>query len=205
MFTFKKIALVGAVALTALSMSCSDDKDDGDKLDTPTAPSYKFNEPGEATIGGIGSKYGSSIDLDLNKVYKVDDLKGTVINDVDLVFDATNIWVPLGIAESEDESIKTLVDKFKGTTSGATIFDAKDITDGDGLVEAMWEALPVSMGGDGGGVLTSIIATSGKTFGVITSSQNLAYVTVKAIDGEKSAKTIKLTVSLVKKEDVSGD
>jgi len=88
MFTFKKFAVVSVAALTAFTISCSDDKDDGDKLIIPSG----YDNSKVVTLGGSSNKTdGSFLDADGSiTVY----LSGTAPKDkIDLVFDGKNLFV----------------------------------------------------------------------------------------------------------------
>lgn len=184
MFTFKKFAAVGVAAFVALSMSsCSDDP-----ADDPPPPSFDVGE-GEAALGGVNnSEYGSSLDIDANKVYKISAVTASVANDIDIIFDGTNVYTPNSIKVSTAASVSELKGKYTNSTSTALIFPvSSSTTTDDGLRDDFAEYE---------GEDTIISNTSkGKKFGVLTSTGDaLALVTVK----EKEGESILVTLLIVK-------
>jgi len=186
MFTFKKYALVGVVALAALSMSCSDDKDDP----APEPPKYNVGA-GEAALGGVSnSAYGSSLDIDANHVYMIADLSASVVNEIDLIFDGTNIWTPNTIKTSTDSKAATLKSKYTGSNSTATIFSVPATAATDADLIAAFIASP-----DGVDLVISDTSV-GKKFGILTNStdQRIALVEVKQKDAASGSILISLLI-----------
>jgi len=182
MFTFKKFAIVGIAALTTLFISCSDDnKDDED------APPSWTPGTGEAILGGVSnSAYGSSLDIDADRVYMVSELSGTVPNLIDIIFDGTNIWTPNSIKSSTETTLKN---KYTASTSTAQIFNVgASVTTAEQLVDAFLESSDEDI------IISSV--SVGKKFGVLTSEGDvLALVTVKE---KNDAAGVSIRISLVK-------
>ena len=189
MCSLKKYALIGVAALTAFTISCSDkdedDKDEGGKF---------VVKAGEAALGGIGSSdYGSSLDIDAsNKVYTLDQVTASVANDIDVIFDGTNIYTPHSIKTAGGNDIKSIKDKYTNSSSDAFIFKVSSSTTTDDDLLEVFGDLPDS---EPDAVISGI--STGKKFGVLTSEgDKLVLVTVK----EKNGQNILVTLMVVEAE-----
>jgi len=184
MCSLKKYALIGVAALTAFTISCSDDEGgDGDDK--------KFEvKKGEAALGGIGSTdYGSSLDIDAdNKVYMLSEVTASVANDIDVIFDGTNIWTPHSI-KSAGSDIAAIKNKYTSSTSDAFIFKVSSSTTTEDDLREVFTDLPDD---EPDAVISSV--STGKKFGVLTSDgDKLVLVTVK----EKGGQNILVTLMVV--------
>jgi len=173
MFTFKKFAAIGVAAFTALTISsCSDTEDDEEE--GSSKPSFNVGA-GEVVLGGINSTDGSSLDIDANdKVYKLSEVTSSIANEIDVIFDGTNVWTPNSVKSSSVSSLKS---KYTSSTSTALIFNvpASAETDDD-LIDAFQNAPDED---------AVVVASKDKKFGVLSSTGSiLALVTIKDKDGE---------------------
>jgi hypothetical protein len=178
MFSIKKYALIGVAALTAFTISCSDDEKGEDGPD-PWKPGA-----GENVLGGVNSSdYGSSLDIDKNTVYKIGQLSG-VKNDIDIVFDGTNVWTPNSITKST--GIASLKDALAGSSSDAVIFNVPSTASTTEDLRQAFEDSP-----DEDIVINN--TSKGKKFGVLTSEGDLlALVTIKDKNTETGSIYIEL-------------
>jgi len=184
MFTFKKFAAVGVAAFAAFTFSsCSDGE--GDDEEGGESPSYTVGAD-EAALGGASNNtYGSSLDIDVKpaRVYKISEVTSTVANEIDIIFDGTNVYTPASIQTSTASAVATLKSKYANSTSGAYIFAVPSNIDatvngGQQLVNAYLDAQDANA--------NDLIITDtsvGKKFGVQSSiGTTLALVTVKQKD-----------------------
>jgi len=177
MFSIKKYAIVGVAALTAFTISCSDEEKSESK--------YVYDKTGSVTLYGAGSNAGgSSLDIDGSsfKVCTVTQLNnGTCAkSDIDVVFDGQNAYTPSAIGNAD---VPTLSALYSGVDTEVIFFEVKGESAED-LVDAVndsktdfFDKTPLS---------------DGKKFGVITTDVNLALVKVTTLaTGEQ-----KVTISV---------
>jgi len=147
MFTMKKFAVLAVAGFFASSMfvACSDDSEDeeevvGSSSSTTGGGGSVSSTWTEADITGTGfikktisvgnlsSNTGSLLDIDGDitqtgggspKVYKQTELTGH-INDIDLIYEGTNLWTPAGCLASADCSFKSAI---TGSTSLAQFYN----------------------------------------------------------------------------------
>jgi len=168
MFTFKKYALVGVAALTALTMSCSEDE----------GGTYSYDQEGSVNLGGAASTEGSSLDIDATpfKVYKQAELVGSVPATIDLIFNGSTVFTPM---------TTTYLASVLANANAALVFDVPASTEtADELVDAAFDEATVYYETSGKNV------SAGTKFGVLTSEENLALVKVTAKDDGTQILTI---------------
>jgi len=178
MFSIKKYALIGVAALTAFTISCTEEEGS-----TNTDWVVKQDQK---VLGGVSnSDFGSSLDIDADKVYKLSEVTAAIANEIDIIFDGTNIWTPNSI-KAGGSDIASLKSKYASSTSTAFIFNVKSsTTTADDLIDA-WD----DVADDAPDAVISNVST-GKKFGVLTSTGNyLALVTVKEKDPEDGVKIL---------------
>ncbi len=196
MFTFKKvtskIALLGVAGLTAFSISCSEDSEDETP---PVEPDQTVVVPFAGTLGGqSNSDVGSFLDIEANKVYFSDSAK-IYQNNIDLIFDGTNLKTPTGCAGGSG-FCKT---QMTGSTSPALLWDVTSCKTSSSLesktiqeVYAWWAAGVGCSGLEGTG-LNTLEATVGGFYilGPTSEVNNFAIAKVTAV----SASAITLSIS----------
>jgi len=182
MFTFKKFALVGiTAALTAFSISCSDDDkkggdpEDNQKLIIPEG----YANSKVVTLGGASSSKGSFLDADDTiSVYTLTAV-GAQKGEIDLIYDGTNLFTVSGY--DADASLTLGKDKLQGAEDVALLWEYTGSIATDEKPETVVSFLYAKavVASDYG--LASVQPKEGKTYVVFTTAGDAAIVKINSV------------------------
>jgi len=177
MFTFKKVALVGIAALTAFSISCSDD-DKGDSTPKLIIPEG-YDASKVVTLGGTSSKEGSFLDAD--GVISVSTLDEATINKIDLVFDGTNLFT-VSFYDTDAGASALGSAKLKGADDVALLWEYSGEEDPQSIVDFIYTK--VDANGNTTGDKANVSPVAGKAYAVFTTDGYFAIVKINSVSAK---------------------